>query len=50
MMRELGWNFGDYLGIDLVGADTLTVRRVRQEKLTDEQIRAAAPEPVIQNG
>ncbi len=50
MVRELGWKFGDYLGIDLVDKNTLTLRRVSQEKLTDEQIRAAQAEPVIQHG
>ena len=50
MVRELGWNFGDYLGIDLVGNDTIVLRRVRQEKLTDEQIRTAEPERVISHG
>ena len=49
MMRALGWNFGDYVGIDLVGKDVLTLRRVPEEKLSDAQILAANVEPIIEH-
>lgn len=47
MMRALGWNFGDYVGINLVGQNTLTLTRVPPQKLTDQQIEEAEGIPAI---
>jgi len=50
MMKALGWQFGDYVGINLVGKNTITLTRVPPQKLTDEQIQEAEGVPVIQHG
>lgn len=47
MMRDLLWQFGDYVAIDYVGMDTLTIRRVKENKLTDAEIQAARPESEV---
>lgn len=47
MMRELGWYVGDYIAIDFIGNDTLTIRRVKNYKLTDDEIKSAGIESEI---
>ena len=45
--RALGWRRGDFLNIEIVSQDAITMRKVPEQKLTDEIIAAAKPEATI---
>lgn len=47
MVRQLGWKLGDYLQIDAVSPEAITMRRVDPAKLPDRIIAAAMPEAQI---
>lgn len=49
-LLQFGVSIGDYVAIEALDHDTIIVRKVQPEKLTDEQIIAARELPVIQNG
>jgi antitoxin component of MazEF toxin-antitoxin module len=47
MVRELGWKIGDYLQVDVLERDCITMRRIDPAKLPDRIIQAAMPDSVI---
>lgn len=47
MMKDLGWHRGDYLQIDAVSPEAITMRRVDPAKLPDRIIAASMPENTI---
>lgn len=49
MLKEIGWKVGDYIGIDLIGRDILTLRRVQENNLTDAEILSAKEETIIEH-
>ena len=44
LRRQMGWRRGDFVQIDLIDAETITMRCVPDRKLTDNQIAAAKAE------